>query len=126
MNPLNYVTLLEEASAKTSLQKDMVKMRGYKDLPGHLGYSAVSVALASGSAKVMADKHCPLGTAWMLQSDTWAFHSLGEAPFLFDQDGNRWGREDDSDSISSRFQVFGNLACSAPGYNCRVNIAAVD
>jgi hypothetical protein len=126
MNPLNYVTLLAEATAKTTLQKEVIPMRGYGEIPAHLGYSGVTMAVASGSAKVMADKHCPLGVAYMLQSDTWAFHSLGEAPFLFDKDGQRFDREDTADSISGRFQVFGNLACAAPGYNCRVDITAVD
>ena len=125
MNPQNLVTLIDEATTKTSLDKVM-PMRGYDKLPAHLGYTGITMHLASGTAKVMADKHCPVGVAYMLQQDTWCFHSLGKAPFLFDKDGKRYDREDTADSISGRFQVFGNLACSAPGWNARVDISAVD
>ncbi len=125
MNPMNAVTLIDEATAKTSLDK-VVPMKGYEKLPAHLGYSSVTMHTASGTAQVVADKHCPLGVAYMLQRDTWCFHSLGKAPFIFDKDGKRYDREDDEDSITARYQVFGNPACHAPGWNARVDISAVD
>jgi hypothetical protein len=125
INPLNFTTLIAEAMAKVSLDKHM-PMKGYEKLPAHLGFSGVTMATASGTAKVVADKHCPLGVVYMLQSDTWCFHSLGKAPFMFNKDGKLYDREDNADSISARYQVYGNLACSAPGYNARVDITAVD
>lgn len=125
MNPTNLVTLIDEATAKTSLDKVM-PMKGYDKLPAHLGYTGITMHTAAGTARVVGDKHCPVGVAYMLQMDTWCFHSLGKAPFLFDKDGKRYDREDTADSISGRFQVYGNLACNAPGWNCRVDISAVD
>jgi hypothetical protein len=125
VNPINFTSIINEAVVKTNLDKAM-PMRGYDKMPAHLGYSGIQMALASGSnVKVVPDKHCPLNVAYMLESETWCFHSLNKAPFLFDEDGQLYDREEDADAITARYNVFGNLACSAPGKNARVNIAAV-
>lgn len=125
-NPMDVATLTREAMSKTELKKD-IPMRGYGGaMKAKFAYSGLDIALPTGEAKIMSDKHCQRGVAYMLQMDTWCFHSLGKAPFLFSEDGLQYLREQDEDGITGRFQAYGNLACKAPGFNARVDISAVN
>ena len=52
--------------------------------------------------------------------DTWSLNTLGEAPMFLDLDNNRMLRESAADAYEVRMGYYGNVACNAPGYNCRV------
>jgi hypothetical protein len=56
----------------------------------------------------------------MLQLDTWSLNTLGEAPMFLDLDNNRMLRESAADAYEVRLGYYGNIACNAPGYNCRI------
>jgi hypothetical protein len=58
-----------------------------------------------------------------LQLDTWSLNSLDEAPHILDLDGNSMLREASADAYEVRVGFYGNVACVAPGWNCRIKLA---
>jgi hypothetical protein len=88
-----------------------------------IGFQALSIIGPKGSIKVIPDQNCEPDIAYLLQLDTWTLNSLGPAPHILDLDGNRMLRETDADAYELRVGFYGNLACNAPGYNCRVKLA---
>jgi hypothetical protein len=89
-----------------------------------IGFEAIVVHTGGGTVKVVADPWCELNDGFMLQKDTWTLFSIGNAPKILMQDGNRMLRNSSSDSVEVRAGYYANLACSAPGYNCRITFGA--
>jgi len=85
-----------------------------------IGFSAISLRGPRGSIQIIPDQNCQQDVAWMLQMDTWSLNTLGEAPMFLDLDNNRMLRESAADAYEVRLGYYGNVACNAPGYNCRV------
>ncbi len=76
-----------------------------------------------GVAKIIPDKDCPVGIAYALQMDTWHFATIGEPVSIIDADGNRILRQSSADGVEVRVGFYGQLACTAPGFNCRIALA---
>lgn len=85
-----------------------------------IGFSAISLRGPRGSIQIIPDQNCQQDVAWMVQMDTWSLNTLGEAPMFLDLDNNRMLRESAADAYEVRLGYYGNIACNAPGYNCRV------
>ena len=85
-----------------------------------IGFAGIDVRGPRGTIKVIPDQNCQPNVAWMLQLDTWSLNTLGEAPMFLDLDGNRMLRESGDDAYEIRLGYYGQIACNAPGYNCRV------
>ena len=90
------------------------------DKVGQFGFSSLQVASPTGMLDVYADHNCPQDVAYLLQLDTWALKSLGNAPRLLDFDGLKGIRQANEDGVEYRWGYYGNLLCKAPGYNCRL------
>ena len=88
-----------------------------------VGFQALSIIGPKGPIKIVADQNCTPNVAYLLQMDTWTLNSLGAAPHILDLDGNRMLREAGDDAYEVRVGFYGNLACTAPGYNSRVALA---
>ena len=88
-----------------------------------IGFSAISLRGPRGTIQIVPDQNCQPDVAWMLQMDTWSLNTLGEAPMFLDLDNNRMLRESAADAYEVRLGYYGNVACNAPGYNCRVALA---
>jgi len=85
-----------------------------------IGFAGIDVRGPRGTIKVIPDQNCQPNVAWMLQLDTWSLNTLGEAPMFLDLDNNRMLRESAADAYEVRLGYYGNIACNAPGYNCRI------
>jgi len=85
-----------------------------------IGFAGIDVRGPRGTIKVIPDQNCQPNVAWMLQLDTWSLNTLGEAPMFLDLDNNRMLRESAADAYEVRLGYYGQIACNAPGYNCRV------
>jgi len=85
-----------------------------------IGFAGIDVRGPRGTIKVIPDQNCQPNVAWMLQMDTWSLNTLGEAPMFLDLDNNRMLRESAADAYEVRLGYYGQIACNAPGYNCRV------
>ena len=83
----------------------------------NFGFQALEIMTGTGPVKVVADLNCPKGYAYGIQLDTWTFASLGDAPMIFDLDGQQLLRDNGSDSYTVRAGTYGQLYCEAPGYN---------
>lgn len=74
--------------------------------------------------KVLTDRNCQRGVAWMMQLDTWELCTLGEAPRMLEVPGqNSVIFHTNEDAVEIRTGLYGNLACHAPGYNARIKLA---
>ena len=88
-----------------------------------IGFAAISLRGPRGTIKIVPDQNCQPDVAWMLQLDTWSLNTLGAAPMFLDFDNNRMLREAAADAYEVRLGYYGNVACNAPGYNCRIALA---
>jgi len=105
---------------------DLVKSLGskvvYVDVegPAGVGFRALELHAPYGTMKVIPDLNCPDSAAYLLQLDTWSLNSIGGAPKILMQDGNRMLRVSNADAVEVRIGYYANMACNAPGWNCRV------
>ena len=85
-----------------------------------VGFSSLKVHGPAGTVDVIPDVNCQPDVAWGLQLDTWSLNTLGAAPQILDLDGNNMLRETGADAYEVRCGFYGNVACSAPGWNVRI------
>jgi len=90
--------------------------------PASIGFRALELHAPYGTMKVIPDADCQADTAWLLQMNTWSLNSLGEAPRILTHDGNRALRLASADAIEVRIGYYANIACKAPGWNCKVSL----
>lgn len=82
-----------------------------------IGFDTINVMGPTGKIKVISDLNCPQGIVYMLQMNTWKFHTLKGAPRILDLDSNQLLRAATADSYQIRIGHYGNLGCVAPGWN---------
>jgi len=127
MNPTDWAELaidLEGRAAVAGTTADNNRRRyGSGDVEASFGFSSLRVATPTGMVECFADHNCPINVAYMLQLDTWKLKSLGPAPRLLDFDGLKGVRQANEDGVEYRWGYYGNLLCTAPGYNCRIALA---
>jgi len=88
-----------------------------------VGFQTIKLHGPSGTVDIVPDINCQPNVAWALQLDTWSLNSLDEAPHILDLDGNSMLREASADAYEVRVGFYGNVACVAPGWNCRIKLA---
>ena len=93
------------------------------DASAKFGFATLQLASPAGMIDIVADHNCPVGVCYMLQMDTWQFKSLGSAPRLLDFDGLKGLRQSNEDGVEYRWGYYGNLLCTAPGFNARIALA---
>jgi hypothetical protein len=86
------------------------------------GYRSLEFYAPHGVVKIVPDKDCPGGTAYMLELGTFSLMSIGSAVQLTELDGNRVLRQSADDGIEVRVHSYSQLACTAPGRNCVVTL----
>ena len=124
MNPTNWATLALDLEGQAVVGGANNRRRyDPNDRIGTFGFSSLSIATPSGMVDVYADHNCPIDVGYLLQLDTWKFKSLGSAPQLLNMDGNSGIRQVNEDGVEYRWGYYGNLLCTAPGFNCRVKLA---
>lgn len=90
---------------------------------GDIGFEGIKVRTDNGPVTVYSDRFCPQSYAFALQMDTWVLASLGNAPKILNMDGNKMLREAGADAVEVRCGFYGNLICTAPGYNCVITLS---
>ena len=85
-------------------------------------YRALELYAPHGIVKIIPDKDCPKGIAYLLQMDTWSLMSIGETVRILEHDGQKMLRQSSDDGVEVRVGFYGNLACTAPGFNTRVTL----
>lgn len=115
----SYASLINELGAKVQyvmLEHDEVEV----------AFEAIHFHSAYGKIPVLADRSCQPQTAWCLTTDTWKLRTLGKAPHIltYGMEGLEGLRVGNADALEIRIAYYGNVICSAPGYNMNVQLSA--
>lgn len=116
---LSYSTLINELGAKVQyvqLEHDEVEV----------AFEAIHFHSAYGKIPVLADRSCQSQTAWCVTTDSFKLRTLGKAPHIltYGMEGLEGLRVGNADALEIRIAYYGNLICSAPGYNMNVALSA--
>jgi hypothetical protein len=116
---VSYSTLINELGAKVQyvqLEHDEVQV----------AFEAIHFHSAYGKIPVLADRSCPAQTAYCLTTDSWKLRTLGKAPHIltYGMEGLEGLRVGNADALEIRIAYYGNVICSAPGYNMVVTLSA--
>jgi hypothetical protein len=88
-----------------------------------IGFRGLMIQGPKAPIKVIPDRNCPDGTAFMLQMNTWKIYSLGKLAQIIDGDGNQMLRMTSADAYQVRFASYFNVGCNAPGWNLNLKLA---
>jgi hypothetical protein len=100
MNYTNYQDLINALGAKATYEQIESAHTGMSG--ARIGFEGVRIIGPKGPIKVIPDNACPVDTAFMLQLDTWVCASIGGAPKILNQDGNRYLRVNNADQVEVR------------------------
>jgi hypothetical protein len=116
---VSYTTLVNELGAKVQYV-----MLEHDEVP--VAFEAIHFHSAYGKIPVLADRSSQPQTAWCLTVDTWKLRTLGKAPHIltYGMEGLEGLRVGNADALEIRIAYYGNLICSAPGYNMQVALSA--
>ncbi len=91
-----------------------------------VAFEGIQFQSAYGRVTVLADRSCPPQTAYLLTMSTWKLRSLGKVPHIltYGMEGLEGLRVGTADALEIRIGYYGNLICSAPGWNCVVQLSA--
>lgn len=91
-----------------------------------VAFDGIMFQSAYGKITVLADRSCPPQTAYVLTMSTWKLRSLGKVPHIltYGMEGLEGLRVSNSDALEIRIGYYGNLICSAPGWNMVVQLSA--
>ena len=92
-----------------------------------VGFTGIKIMTTEGELMVMSDRNCPVGTAYMLQMDTWGLYSLGEAPHIFSPTSEEGSspqmlRLTTTDGYEVQAGFYAQVGCDAPGFNAVVTL----
>jgi hypothetical protein len=91
-----------------------------------VAFEGITFQSAYGRVTVLADRSCPPQTAYLLTMNTWKLRSLGKVPHIltYGMEGLEGLRVGNADALEIRIAYYGNLICSAPGWNCVVQLSS--
>jgi hypothetical protein len=91
-----------------------------------VAFEGITFQSAYGRVTVLADRSCPPQTAYLLTMNTWKLRSLGKVPHIltYGMEGLEGLRVGNADALEIRIGYYGNLICSAPGWNCVVQLSS--
>lgn len=91
-----------------------------------VAFEGITFQSAYGRVTILADRSCPAQTAYLLTMSTFKLRSLGKVPHIltYGMEGLEGLRVGNADALEIRIGYYGNLICSAPGYNCVISLSA--
>lgn len=91
-----------------------------------VAFEGITFQSAYGRVTILADRSCPPQTAYLLTLSTFRLRSLGKVPHIltYGMEGLEGLRVGNADALEIRIAYYGNLICSAPGWNCVVQLSA--
>lgn len=133
MHPEDYGYFLNETNQK--VQYPVPAHVGFKDPTNKVpimidvGIVGVTVMLPTGPAIVVPDPDCQKNVFWMLDMRTWGYYGLNNTgpKWLVPDGGQRFVRMtyDNLDASEATLGWYGQVGCSAPGCNIRVDATLV-
>ena len=91
-----------------------------------VAFEGITFQSAYGRVTVLADRSCPPQTCYLLTMSSWKLRSLGKVPHIltYGMEGLEGLRVGNADALEIRIGYYGNLICSAPGFNAVVTLSA--
>ena len=91
-----------------------------------VAFEGITFQSAYGRVTILTDRSCPPQTAYLLTMDTFKLRSLGKVPHIltYGMEGLEGLRVGNADALEIRIGYYGNLICSAPGWNAVVLLSA--
>lgn len=91
-----------------------------------VAFEGITFVSAYGRISVLADRSCPAQRAYILTMSTFKLRSLGKVPHIltYGMEGLEGLRVGNADALEIRIGYYGNLICSAPGWNMVVSLSA--
>lgn len=91
-----------------------------------VAFEGITFQSAYGRVTVLADRSCPPQTCYLITMSTFKLRSLGKVPHIltYGMEGLEGLRVGNADALEIRIGYYGNLICSAPGWNCVVRLSA--
>lgn len=91
-----------------------------------IAFAGITINAPYGPITVIPDRSCPPLFAYLLNLETLKFRSLGRAPHVltYGEEGLQGLRIGNADALEVRIGYYGNLVCSAPGWNCVIKLSA--
>lgn len=85
--------------------------------PAKIGFKGIEVIGRDGPIVCLPDNGCPQERSYMLDSKTWTFVSVDDAPHIKSDDGSKFFRLLTEDAFQTQIITYGNLGCLAPFKN---------
>ncbi len=123
MNPMDVAQLVKILGSKVQRVQVSSDVTEGGKVMAQIGFNAIEVYGSNGTVKVISDRNCPKGRAFLLNMSTWKLASLGQAVNLFEGDGLKMLRSSTSDSLDLQAYFYGNMGCTAPGFNMQVRLS---
>jgi hypothetical protein len=113
----------------SALEKSLGAKVQYVDVKheeADIAFAGIRIHAPYGPITVVPDRNCPPQTAYLLQMDVWKLRSLGRAPHIltYGLEGLEGLRVGSADALEIRIGYYANLICSAPGWNCVIQLSA--
>jgi hypothetical protein len=91
-----------------------------------VAFEGISFQSAYGIVNILADRSCPPQSAFLLTMSTFKLRSLGKVPHIltYGMEGLEGLRVGNADALEIRIGYYGNLICSAPGWNAFIRLSA--
>jgi len=91
-----------------------------------VAFEGITFQSAYGRVTILADRSCPPQTAYALTMNTWKLRSLGKVPHIltYGMEGLEGLRVGNADALEIRIGYYGNLICSAPGWNMVISLSS--
>jgi hypothetical protein len=118
MNFASYAALEKALGAK-------VQYVSVKHDTAEISFDGIRINAPYGQITVVPDRNCPAATCYLLQMDVWKLRSLNKAPHIltYGPEGLDGLRVSNADAMEVRIGMYGNLICTAPGFNCVVQLS---
>jgi hypothetical protein len=112
-----------------ALEKSLGSKVQYVDVKhdeADIAFAGIRIHAPYGPITVIPDRNCPAQVGYLLQMDVWKLRSLGKSPHIltYGLEGLEGLRVSNSDNLEVRIGYYANLICSAPGWNCTVQLSA--
>lgn len=90
-----------------------------------IAFQGIMINAPYGRITVIPDRSCPSQTAYLLTMSVWKLRSLNRCPHIltYGAEGLEGLRVGNADALEIRIGYYGNLTCSAPGWNCVISLS---
>lgn len=120
-------TIITNFASYAALEKSLGSKVQYVDAkgPANISFRGIMLNGANTQMQVFPDRSCQAQVAYLLQLDTWALESIGDAPQILKYgDGLEMLRVYNADAGEVRVGYYAQLRTNAPGWNGKVKLSA--